>query len=163
MNFQLSLKKNNHHNNEFGQKAKILEKKNENAHEIRKKHGLCPDVKTTYFLKSGSIENALFFIYTPGHKPYVFFRISWAFSSFAKIFAFCPNLLIFFQRKLKVHTFRILSCARQFYFECWKFIEIHKIDEFSKKLILARARARAGVRMMKFEKYELSAFSGKKN
>ena len=32
---------------------------------------------------------------------------------FSKIFAFCPNLLIFFQWKLKVHTFRILSCARR--------------------------------------------------
>ena len=52
--------------------------------------------------------------------------------------------------------------ARQFYFECWKFIEIPKIDEFSEKLILARARASAGARMMKSEKYELSAFTGKK-
>ena len=50
---------------------------------------------------------------TPGHKPGLFFRISWAFSFFCKIFAFCPNLLIFFQWKLKVHTFQILSCVRR--------------------------------------------------
>ena len=32
--------------------------------------------------------------------------------------------------------------ARQFYFECWKFTENPKIEEFSENMILARARAR---------------------
>ena len=48
--------------------------------------------------------------------------------------------------------------ARQFYFECWKFTENSKIGKFSENVILARARAR----MIKFEKYEPSAFTGKK-
>ena len=48
--------------------------------------------------------------------------------------------------------------ARQFYFECWKFTENSKIGKFSENVILARARAR----MIKSEKYELSAFTGKK-
>ena len=33
--------------------------------------------------------------------------------------------------------------ARQFYFECWKFTENPKIEEFSENMILACARARA--------------------
>ena len=52
--------------------------------------------------------------------------------------------------------------ARQFYFECWKFTENPKIEEFSENMILARARARGRARIKKFEKYGLSAFTGKK-
>ena len=50
-----------------------------------------------------------------------------------------------------------------FYFECWKFTENPKIEEFSENMILARARARGRTRIKKFEKYGLSAFTGKKN
>ena len=50
---------------------------------------------------------------------------------------------------MKVHTFRILSRARQFHFESW-FIEKLKIEEFPKKLVLARER------IMKSEEYKLS-------
>ena len=39
--------------------------------------------------------------------------------------------------------------ARQFYFECWKFTENPKIEEFSENMILARARVRAGARALK--------------
>ena len=52
--------------------------------------------------------------------------------------------------------------ARQFYFECWKFTENSQIGKFSENVILARARARAGARMIKSKKYEPSAFTGKK-
>ena len=46
MNFQLSFEKKI---NKLEQKEKILEK-NENVHEIRKKHGLCPGVFRTCFV-----------------------------------------------------------------------------------------------------------------
>ena len=49
------------------------------------------------------------------------------------------------------------------YFEWWKFTENPKTEEFSEKLILARARARGRACIIKFEKYELSGFTGKKN
>ena len=43
--------------------------------------------------------------------------------------------------------------ARQFYFECWKFTENPKIEEFSENMILARARAPGRARIKKCEKY----------
>ena len=50
--------------------------------------------------------------FTPGHKTVVFFRISWAFSFFCKIFAFCPNLLIFFPVKAECSYFsNFIMCA----------------------------------------------------
>ena len=45
----------------------------------------------------------------------------------------------------------------------WKFFDFRIFSEFPTfKVKLARARARAGAHMIKFEKYELSAFTGKK-
>ena len=41
-------------------------------------------------------------------KKFQFTKIS----IFSKIASFYPNLIIFFQWKLRVHTFQILSCAR---------------------------------------------------
>ena len=165
---------------------------------------------------------------------------------FSKIFAFCPNLLIFFQSSLlfseswKFILFKFYHVragartrARQFFFEWWKsrkfwldmsflenaskkfkftnfdflqnreflskfnnffsseswgfiffkfyhartractrarqnhiFWKFSDLGIFSKfpafKVKLARACARAGARMIKFEKYGLSAFAGKK-
>ena len=43
-----------------------------------------------------------------------------------------------------------------------EFTENPKTEEFSEKLILARARARGRACIIKFEKYELSGFTGKK-
>ena len=46
----------------------------------------------------------------------------------------------------------------------WKFFDFGIFSEFPAfKVKLARACARAGAHMKKFEKYELSAFTGKKN
>ena len=45
----------------------------------------------------------------------------------------------------------------------WKFFDFGIFNEFSTfKVKLALACARAGAHMIKFEKYELSAFTGKK-
>ena len=45
----------------------------------------------------------------------------------------------------------------------WKFFDFGIFSKFPTfKVKLARARARAGAHMIKFEKYELSAFTGKK-
>ena len=84
---------------------------------------------------------------TPGHKAALFFRISWAISFFLKFFAFCPNSLIFFSSESwKFIFFKFYNAraparmrARQFHFECWKFTENPKIEEFSENVILARA------------------------
>ena len=52
--------------------------------------------------------------------------------------------------------------ARQNHF-FWKFLDFGIFSEFPAfKVKLARARARGRARMIKFEKYELSAFTGKK-
>ena len=61
MNFQLSLEKKI---NEFGQKAKNL-RKNENAHEIRKKRaGLCPWVVKCSIYERNSSSNFCSFTFT---------------------------------------------------------------------------------------------------
>ena len=67
-------------------------------------------------------------------------------------------LFRFYHARTRAHT-----CARQNHI-FWKFSDFGIFSEFSAfKVKLARARARAGAHMIKFEKYELSVFTGKKN
>ena len=52
--------------------------------------------------------------------------------------------------------------AHQFYYECWKFTENPKMEEFSENTVLLRARACERARIIKSEKYESPAFTDKK-
>ena len=92
-------------------------------------------------------------------------------SIFSKIASFNPNLIIFFSSEtwefilFKFYNARTSArtCARQNQF-FWKFFGFGIFSKFPTfEVELARARARGRARTMKFEKYELSAFTGKKN
>ena len=88
--------------------------------------------------------------FTPGHKPALFFRISWAFSFFSKIFAFCPNLLIFFPVKAESSYFsNFIMCAparaharANFTLNAGNLLKIPKSENFQ-KMWFWRARVRA--------------------
>ena len=88
-------------------------------------------------------------------------------SIFSKIASFYPNLIIFFSSEswgfILFKFYHARTRARQNHI-FWKFSDFGIFNKFPAfKVKLARACVRAGAQMIKFEKYELSAFTGKKN
>ena len=107
---------------------------------------------------------------TPGHKPGLFFPISWAFSFFCKIFAFCPHLSIFFPVKAECSYFsNFIMCAParaharvNFTLNVGNSLKILKSKNFE-KIWFWRARVRAGGRALTNLKSMDSQLSLEKN